>query len=88
MVAKSNRSNSSTRDEWCTIKVRRDVYDALIQLQGLIQYKTKRRVSLSDIIAFALQHLPPLTIELPGGPVTLEPEQKEGEKNGDRVEEA
>ena len=84
MIAKSNRGNSSTRDEYVTIKVHRSVYEALIQLQGLIQYKTKRRVSLSDIITIALQHLPPLTIELPGGPVTLEPEQ-EGEKNGDRV---
>ena len=51
-------------DEYVTIKVRKKVKDSLLEMQALLQYKEKRRFSLSDIIAFLIANAPEIRIPL------------------------
>ena len=53
---------SESQENWKQVKVRKEVYDALVRLQGLLQFITGKKVSLSDIIAYALEKLPPISI--------------------------
>ncbi len=50
------------KDEYVTIKVRRHVKDGLLKMQALLQFKHKKRFSISDLIDFLLDHAPEIQI--------------------------
>ena len=69
------------RDEYVTLKVRREVKDLLLRMQALLQFKEKKRFSLSDIIAFLIANAPEIQIPLDESLRVVYPE-KERVKNG------
>lgn len=54
----------SDPDEYVTIKVKRRVKEALLRMQALLQYKEKKRFSISDIVEFLIANAPEIEIPL------------------------
>ena len=65
-----NGMNSKQEAKWKVIKIRKDVYDALLRIQGLLQFKYGHRWGFSEIIAFLINHFE----------ILINPEEIEGFK--------
>jgi len=51
--------------KYVNVKIRRELYEYLITLQGLLQIRDKKKYSIGAVIEYLLSHLPDLKIQLP-----------------------
>jgi len=65
---------------YVTLKVRREVYERLIQIQSLLQFRDKKRYSMSKVIEWMLNQLPELRIPIEEPAYIAEEEVEEGEE--------
>jgi hypothetical protein len=66
---------------YVTLKVRREVYERLIQIQSLLQFRDKRRYGMSKVIEWMLNQLPELKIPIEE-PAYIAEEEVEEEGKG------
>lgn len=59
-----------------TVKVKRHVKNAILELQALLQLKRHKRFSHSDIIEYALTCIPELQVPLPSSIKIIEENAK------------
>ena len=59
-----SRKRKSEDEELVTVKVKKRVKNAILEIQGLLQFRDHKRYSHSDIIEYALSHVPELEIPL------------------------
>lgn len=50
--------------EYISIKVSKDIYDTLLKMQGLLQYRDKVKYTFSDIIEFLIKKAPEIEIPI------------------------
>lgn len=51
--------------KYVNVKIRRELYEYLITLQGLLQIRDKKKYSIGAVIEYLLSYLPDLKIQLP-----------------------
>ena len=52
------------KDEYVTIKVRKHVKENLLRMQGLLQFKAKKRFSISDLVSFLIANAPEIQVPI------------------------
>jgi hypothetical protein len=66
--------------ELVTLKVRREIYERLIQIQSLLQFRDKRRYNMSEVVEWMLSQLSELRIPIEEPAYIAEEEVEEEEK--------
>ena len=64
------------KDEYVTVKVRKHVKEELLRMQGLLQFKEKKRFSVSDLVSFLIANAPELQVPINEGLRVIEPRTK------------
>ena len=71
-----SKKRKPSAEELLTVKVRKHVKDAILEIQALLQLKDHKHYSHSDIVEYALSCIPELKIPLPSSVKIIQDEVK------------
>ncbi len=67
---------SEKKEELVTVKVKKHVYDDILEIQAVLTLKDHRKYSHSDIIEYALTRLPQIGVQLSEKFTVIESKEK------------